>query len=198
MVAKKAFVKRFASVRFDGVLASSERDDATRALASAGATVTSWNVCGERTYATVSVSTEPAKASRSADIATAMLAIRVPGSMVSPPLLILRITPDAARALPVLERALGGVGRPAGIIDACCVDGALVIECDTRRTSLATLVALVDTELATAPGRTIEPLVGLDDETLVAFARTALCEPELDTERLIETHLVRVLSSAAR
>lgn len=189
MFAKKAFVERSASVRFDGVLASNERDDAARALASCGATVTSWNTCGQRTYATVALDD-----AASVEEAAARLTARID----SPPLAILRITPDVPRLLPALERALGGPGRPVGVRECSRVDASLVIECDVRVTSLSMLVALVDCELAHAPGRTIEPLVGLDDETLVAFAAVALREPELDARRLIEPHLARAIATARR
>jgi len=189
VVAKEAFVQRFASVRFDGVLAASERDEATRALVSAGATVTSWNACGARTYATAALGS---------DVATATLSALIGADVVSPPLLVLRVVPDAARALAGLEAALGGAGRPAGIRDARRVAAAVVVECDAARTPLATLVALIDTELAFAPGRTLEPLVGIDDATLVAFAGAALAEPDLDENCLIETHLAAFLATAER
>ncbi len=188
MVAKKAFVQRFASVRFDGALAERERDEATRSLGSAGATVTSWTRCGTRSYATVSLAS---------DVTTATLAELTCAQVVSPPLLVVRVVPDAPRALPALERALAGPGRPAGVRDVRRVDASLVVECDGRVTALATLVALIDVELATAPGRTIEPLIGLDDETLVAFAGVLLAEPALDRARLIETHVAAMLAAWA-
>ncbi|GAC1304433.1 MAG: hypothetical protein NVSMB19_15280 [Vulcanimicrobiaceae bacterium] len=189
MLAKKAFVKRFASVRFDGVLDVSQRADATRALRSAGATVTSWNGCGDRTYATLTLAgDEPGTA----------LPLLPRAEIVTPPLLVVRIVPEAPRTLGALERALGGAGRPAGIRDVRLVDGAVVVECDAALTTLATLVALVDVELATAPGRTIEPLVGLDDDALVAFAGAMLAEPGLDASRLIEPHRDRALAASAR
>ena len=189
MFAKKAFVERSASVRFDGVLASNERDATSRAIASFGATVTSWNTCGQRTYATVALG----------DAATVEeVASRLEARIDSPPLAILRITPDVPRLLPALERAFRGPGRPAGMRECSRVGASLVIECDLRVTSLSMLVALVDCELAHAPGRTIEPLVGLDDETLVAFAAASLREPELDARRLIEPHLARAFATTRR
>jgi len=186
--AKKAFVQRFASVRFDGVLAATERDDLMRVLRSAGATVTSWNACGAHTYATATLG--PGATAESVGSSAR-------AHVVSPPLAILRIAPDAPRTLAALEHALGGVGRPAGITECRRIDAALVIECDPRVTGLATLVALVDVELAHAPGRTIEPLVGLDDETLVAFAAALLAEPDLDAARLIEPHVARAMAPVA-
>jgi len=171
------------------VLAQSERDDATRAVVSAGATVTSWNVAGARTYATVSLG---------ANVAPATLAALLRAEVVSPPLLILRVTPDASRALPGLERALSGPGRPIGVRDVRLLADAIVVECNANVTPLTLLVALIDIELASTSGRTIEPLIGLDDETLVAFARALLCEPELDSQRLIETHLADAIATAVR
>ncbi|GAC1309861.1 MAG: hypothetical protein NVSMB21_16990 [Vulcanimicrobiaceae bacterium] len=188
MFAKKAFVQRFASVRFDGVLVPAERDVVTRAVASCGATATSWAACGSRTYATLSLSPACDVPAIERAIASGRSAVRVD----APPLVVLRVAPSAPRLLGSLGEALGGPGRPAGVRDARRVDDALVVECDPRVTPLATLVALIDVELASAPGRSIDPLVPLDDETLVAFAAALLCEPDLDCRRLIEPHLARV------
>lgn len=186
-VEKKVIVLRFASVRFDVSLASRERDAAARAIGSVGATVTSWSACEGRTYATVSFS-DP--------VVPEMLARSLDARIDAPPRLVLRVTPDRPRMLAGLGHAFGGPGRPAGILDFWNTAGAIVLECDSRVTPVATLIALIAAELATAPGRTIEPLVGIDDATLVALARAALAEPDLDEDRLIETHLAAALAVA--
>lgn len=178
-------MQRFASVRFDGVLAPSERDAATRAIVSAGATVTSWNACEARTYATVSLAGD-----------VSALRDAVDGIVDEPPLLVVRVTPTAPRFVAALAHALGGSGRPAGVVAAHRSASDVVVECDPRVTSLATLVALVDCELVTAPGRRIEPLVGIDDATLVAFAAVVLGEPDLEPSRLLEPHLADALAAA--
>lgn len=169
-------MKRFASVRFDGVLGPNERDEATRSYISDGATVTSWKATGTRTYVTFEVG--PA------------LAI--------PALAVLRVTPNARRRLPALHSALGGAGAPAAVYAAYLDGDAVVVEFDPRRTSLSLVVATIDAELRAAPGRTIEPLVPIDDDTLCAFAGDVLGEPLLDVSRLIETYLDAPASVAQR
>ncbi len=173
---------RFASVRYDGVLDPSERDETVRALRSTGADVTSWNVAAGRTYAGVRF---PAGA---AERTTAHL--RSAARVDEPPLAVLRVEPADARTLPALQHALGGPGRPAGVVDVRR-DGerALVVELDWRTTAPALLLAAIDVELATAPGRRILPLIAFDDAVLAAFAGAALGEPDLDASRLIETYL---------
>ena len=175
-------MNRFGSVRFDATLGATERDGVARALRSVGARVTSWNGSGRRTYASLAV---PDDFSADTDVDG------YPDARVDvPPLAVLRVTPDARRRIPPLADALGGVGRPSGVIETY-VDAAsaVVVEFDPRRTSVALVVALVDAELRTAPGRRIEPLVAFDDATLVAYAAVALGIPDLSPARLIETYL---------
>ena len=169
-------MKLFASVRFDGVLSASERDEATRAYRSAGATVTSWAASGARSYVTLAFGCEDRS--------------------VLPPLAVLRVTPSVQRGLGELEAALGGRGRPAGISDAYRDGIAVVVEFDPGRSSLALVVATVDAALAAAPGRTIEELVPLDDATRTAYAGFLLGDPSLDASRLIETYLEPLIAAS--
>ena len=178
-------MKRFASVRYDGVLAPGERQAEARTLASSGAEVTSWSAAGGRTYAGIVFGPE-------APIATAPPAL---GRIDVPALVALRVLPDAPRALDALEAAFGGAGRLAGVIDARRDGDALVIECDAARTPFDLVIAAIDVELAHAPGRRIEPLLPLDDATLTAFAAAVLGEPDLQPTRLIETHLDPLLGA---
>ena len=180
-------MKRFASVRYDTVLAPSERETVTRTLRSAGAEVSSWTSAAGRTYASMSFEAEAALAS------AAQSAARVD----APSLVVLRITPDAPRRRSALLDALGGPGRFAGIIDARADDQAVIVELDARKTPLALVVAAIDLELRTAPGRTIEPLVVLEDATLAAFASALLCEPKLDDARLIEPFVDALCETSA-
>lgn len=170
-------MKRLASVRYDGVLAPREREEAARSLASAGAEVTSWNAAAGQTYAHVVFKAE------------APLDFQTSGRLDEPPLTVLRVIPGARADLAIVHDALAGPGRPAGVVDARLDDRALVVELDASRTPLALLVAVVDVALGGAPGRRIAPLLPLDDATLSAFAGAVLGEPDLDPSRLIETHL---------
>jgi hypothetical protein len=170
-------LKRFASLRYDGVLAPREREKMARSLASAGVAVTSWNAAAGRTYARVALAGSPTSAAE------------LPGRIDEPPLTVLRLIPDTPPDLARVRDALGGPGRPLGVVDARLDDGTLVVELDTSLTPLALLVAVVDVALGGAARRRIEPLLPLDDATLTAFAGALLGEPELDSSRLIETHL---------
>ena len=107
----------------------------------------------------------------------------------------LRVVPDAPRMLEPLLACLSGPGRPTGIVDARRDDDAVVVEIDAARTPLALVLAIVDTELERAPGRTIEALQPLDDATLTALAGALLGEPRVDASRLIETHLGPLLGA---
>lgn len=178
-------MKRFASIRFDAALAASDREAVLRSLVSGGAAATSWSDGGGRTYALVDLAgTAPLRA--------------LPGARVDePPLAVLRVTPRSARGVAALERVLDGPGRPGGVVAVRREPGALVVEVAPRRTGLGTIAALVDAALEFEPGRTIEPLLPLDDETLAACAGALLGEPRLDAARLIETHLERFLAGGA-
>lgn len=84
--------------------------------------------------------------------------------------------------------ALGGPAGLAGVIDARALSSGVLIELDPRITPLEVVVDLVNVELAAEPGRTIGPLLGLDDETLARFAGAVLATPALDRSRLVETY----------
>ncbi len=177
---------RFASVRYDGVLGPRERDETVRSLGSTGADVTSWNVAGGRTYSRVRL--EPAGE-------TAALAfLRRDARVDVPALAVLRVEPLWPSTLPALFDALGGPGRPAGVVDVRPDgDSALIVELDCRTTAPALLLALIDVELRAAPGRRIVPLLPFDDDVLATFAGAMLHEPNLDRSRLIETYLEPLL-----
>lgn len=179
-------MKRFASITFDAVVAESERDVAVHSLASAGALVTSWTAAGDRTYALVA-------RHAAGDLPASTSHVRID----EPPLVVLRITPSDTAAVGALERAFAGPGRPRGVVHAARERAAIVVALAPRVTPLSLCVAFVDTVLATGRGRTIEPLLPLDDTTLVEFAGALLGEPQLDASHLIETHLEPLLAIAS-
>ncbi|MBD5634995.1 MAG: hypothetical protein IAI49_11000 [Candidatus Eremiobacteraeota bacterium] len=175
-------MKQFASVRFADVLAASERETMTRTLASVGAEATSWNVAADRTYACARSARDGEDALR--DLLRAELA----GACVdSPPIAVLRVSPDRLHRLAPLASALGGAGRPAGVVRCATERSALVVEVDVRATPLSLIVALIDVE--TSGGRRIEPILPLCDDVLAELAGSILGEPDLDASRLIEPYL---------
>jgi len=101
---------------------------------------------------------------------------------------VLRIRPATASGLRSLTRALAGEGRPAGIGEVVESEGTIDVTLDPSVTSLGLLVAVVDAALG-GTARTIEPLVGLDDDVLASFASERLGDPELDGARVLEAYL---------
>ena len=172
---------QFASVRFTDALDLRARDVVTRNLCSAGATPTSWNTAGNRTYASLAVTI-------GADLGRVRAA--VPGAVIdAPPLVVLRIVPDRTDRIAALAVALAGRGGFAGIVRCATDRDGVVIEVDVRTTPLSSIVALVDIEVG-AHGRRIEPILPLGDDVVAGFAGALLREPDLvDASRLIETHL---------
>ncbi len=181
-------MKRYASVRYGGALDASEREAFTRTLRCGGASPISWNATAAASYAGIQLEA-------SCDVAALRAALPT-FRIDAPPLVVLRVKPSHPRMLDRLSHALGGDGRPAGIVGAAHDGDALIVEIEPRRTALALVVALIDVELRGAPARTIEPLVPLDDATLAAFVGDVLAVPELDTTRIIETHVEPLLASA--
>ncbi len=109
-----------------------------------------------------------------------------PGRADEPPLTILEIVAADARRHAALATALGGPGGLAGVVEARAFADGVLVELDPRITPLAVLVDLVNVELGECT-RTIAPLLGLDDETLAAFASAILATP-IDRSRLVETY----------
>jgi len=182
-------VKRYASVRFGDALDQHERESATRTLRSVGATATSWKTAAGRTYAGLELDDMADPGVVRERVASARLDV--------PPLRVFRIRPLHGHLPARLSDALGGAGRPSGVVDVMIDDDAFVVEFDTR-TPPSLIIALIDIELAAAPGRTIEPLVPLDDATLAAFAGDVLGIADLDADRIIETHTAAWLERTAR
>ncbi len=105
-----------------------------------------------------------------------------------PALLVLDVTPRDPACIPALLHALGGPGRPAGVVEARAGGDSVTLGVDESISSLRLIVDLVDAELERSPGRRIVPLFGLGDDSLTAFAAATLHAPEIDVSRLIETH----------
>ena len=105
-----------------------------------------------------------------------------------PALLVLDVTPRDPERIPALLQALGGPGRPGGVVEARAGGDSLTLEVDESLSPLRVIVDLIDAELEGSPGRRIAPLFGLGDASLTAFAAATLHAPEIDVARLIETH----------
>ena len=103
------------------------------------------------------------------------------------PLIALAIRPNAAEALPLLEHALGGPGRPAGMESVERADGALIVEWNLDVTPAGTVLAIVDVELARFhASRVTALLTPLPLAWWTAIAREGLAAPEIAPDRVLE------------
>jgi hypothetical protein len=103
-------------------------------------------------------------------------------------IIALAVYPAPAEALPALLDALGGPGRPSGILEcAPCQDG-LVVEWDPGRASATVIMTLVDVELQRfAATRTAELLTPLPETVVTQICAEGLAAPEMSPERILET-----------
>jgi len=96
------------------------------------------------------------------------------------------IEPTPSDALPAIQAALHGRGRPAGVLTCDPVRGALIIE--VRAESVLLALSIADVELQRFHGyrRTtlLTPLVAEDAATIAA---DGLVEPDLGPRRVLET-----------
>ena len=179
-------MKRLGSLRFDGVLAPSERDDVVRLLASARIEVASWTAdrSGTRTYAALRL--PPADASAAIDVPAARFADPAP--------IALEVVPHDPERLPALVRAVTGPGGTGAVADSVASAGALSLELAPGG-SLRLVLDLIDVE--TSGARRIRPLLPLGDAALAALAAATLGIPDLDASRLIETFAEPLLAGGA-
>jgi hypothetical protein len=175
-------VRRFVSVRIDDVLA--EREEISHAITSLRGEVVSWNPRPDlrRTYGLLAVPPE-------CDAAALLRALHAHVRLNDPALVVLEVIPDRLRCLAALQHALGGAGRPVGIVDVVRTDNSLLLELDAACTPLSLVVDTIDVELEQAPGRRVVFLLPPDDAVLAGFARDLLNDPALDASRLIETYV---------
>ena len=171
------------------MLNEQKRADASRTLASFAATALSWSQSGKRSYALLQLSSDgPLEA-----ISGALPEARID----EPPLAVMAVRLSMAAARPAVFGALGGPGRPLGVVDAYLDGDGIIVEFDAQKTPLMLIVDTIDGELSNAPGRSIVPLVPLSDDNIAAFAAAALHAPQLDAARILERHIEPLLSREA-
>jgi hypothetical protein len=108
------------------------------------------------------------------------------------PVIALAVSPTVAEALPGLLHALGGPGRPAGILDCARIDDTIIIEWDLDRTAWPTIETLIDVELRILrSGRVNALLSPLPVEWVARLAAYALRAPEITADRILEVQLER-------
>jgi hypothetical protein len=99
----------------------------------------------------------------------------------------LAVSPAVPQALPLLQEALAGPGRPAGILACHPFPGGVVIEWDPNVSRAELVLALVDAELRRfASGRTAELLAPLPKCAIAKLASEGLRAPEIRLDRVLE------------
>lgn len=101
--------------------------------------------------------------------------------------IVLAVFPSVAQALPALERALSGPGKPDGVLSVRRSDESIVVEWDPSRTAVRLVIDLIDAELRRfAASRRTELLSPLSEERLAEIAATELGAPEVVPGRILE------------
>jgi len=112
------------------------------------------------------------------------------GTVYDKPLIAWALFPAMPEALPPLLEALGGPGRPAGVLTCSPCPGGVVIEWDPAVTSVTLIVTLADVELGRLhSGRTAEVLAPLPPEVVAKIAADGLQAPQIEPARVLELRI---------
>ena len=105
-------------------------------------------------------------------------------------IIALAVSPSAPEALRGIADALGGPGRPAGIVATSDCDGGLIVEWDLDRTPVGIVLGLVDVELRRfLAGRRTELLSPLPLAWWTQIASDGLAAPQIAPDRVLEALL---------
>jgi hypothetical protein len=119
----------------------------------------------------------------------------VPAGVTAYPtaIIALAVFPAVPEALPFLEQALGGPGRPAGVASCESYDGsAAIVEWDMDRTPAQLVLDLIDVECARfGGGRTAALLSPLPQAWVARLAAAGLRAPEIVPERILDVLVER-------
>jgi hypothetical protein len=167
------------TIRFDATLDAAERARVDAALLSVGATAR-WSADDAigRTYALIEVAS-PVDDS-------ALRAAAAGATVYDVPIIALAVYPRPAEALSALEAALGGAGRPDGILACDRMGDAIVLELE-RRTSPQVVFAIADAELRRFNGQRLGRLLApLPAAELARISAEGLQAPEIAPDRILD------------
>jgi hypothetical protein len=103
------------------------------------------------------------------------------------PIIALAVRPNPAEALPHLLDAMGGAGRPAGVVACDRIGEEIVIEWDPQMTPVTLIRTLLQAEVGRFGGsyvsRTLAPL---PLEVVATIASQGLATPEISADRVLE------------
>jgi hypothetical protein len=109
------------------------------------------------------------------------------GVMYETAIIAMAISPAVPQALPRLYEALGGAGRPAGVLSCRTSGGSVVVEWDPGVSGVDVVMGLVDVELRRfASGRTAEVLAPLPAAVIANIASRGLQAPQIQPDRVLE------------
>jgi hypothetical protein len=104
----------------------------------------------------------------------------------------LALFPALSEALPFVLEALGGAGRPAGILACRPCPGGAVVEWDPDITQAAVVLGIADVELRRfTSARVAELLSPLPPALVAKLAASGLQAPEIEPKRILELRVDR-------
>jgi hypothetical protein len=173
------------TLRSNQTLHDAVRDTVESAIAARGGSVT-WrdHARSGRTYGLI-------------DLPDGMPAVRAvmrePITVFESAIIAVAVSPSVPEALPALLEALGGAGRPAGVLSCEAFEGDLLLEWDPGQTPASLIFAVMESELRRfVSGRTVELLTPLPEAIVAAIAADGLGTPEIASDRVLETLLERM------
>lgn len=104
----------------------------------------------------------------------------------------LALFPALPEALPPVLEALGGAGRPAGVLACRPCPGGAVVEWDPDLTEARVILGIVDVELRRfASARVAELLSPLPPFLVARLAASGLRAPQIEPQRILELRIDR-------
>jgi hypothetical protein len=108
-------------------------------------------------------------------------------------IIALAVFPVVTEALPRLLDALGGPGRPTGVLACRPCPGGVVVEWDPTRTRACVVLAVIDVEVQRfGSGRVAELLSPVSPDVAAKLAAEGLAAPEIEPNRILELRIDRV------
>lgn len=102
------------------------------------------------------------------------------------------VFPTVAEALPALHDALGGAGRPAGVLACLPCERGVIVEWDPARSLIELIANVVDVELRRfRSGRTAELLSALPADVTARIAAAGLQTPGISADRVLDLLIER-------
>jgi hypothetical protein len=174
----------YSTLRVDGIIDQERRASVDELVDGAGGTVR-WRITATaaRTYALLELP-------QGCDHAAIRAASN--GIVYDKAVIALAVFPALAEALPALLDALGGPGRPAGVLSCAQSGDGAVVEWDPDITQAGVIVGLIDVELRRfGCARVAELLSPLPSGLVASIAAAGLQAPQIVSERILELGIDR-------